>query len=64
MAEFVCVNDEEANCGTVTNINQAGKETWVHTGRPNAASRKNMIACADSGPTTFATPSTMEIVEP
>ena len=62
MPEFVCVNDEEFNCGVVTKrIHKFGKPDWVHTGEPNAPTMKGALFCDEFGQ-KVATPSTMEIV--
>jgi hypothetical protein len=60
MSEFVCVNDEEFNCGTVKKIERRGVTFWVHTGNPNASNRKDRVLC-DKNHHKGATPSTMEI---
>jgi hypothetical protein len=64
MAEYICVNDEEANCGTVHLIKDGDLELWVHTGYPRTR-LAGTYKCNESNTSDlFATPSTMEIVPP
>lgn len=65
MKEFVCVNDEKMNCGTVrltTSWGFGGPDLWVHTGNPNTKLNGyhwcDQVGVAELG----ATPSTMEVV--
>ena len=59
--EFICVNDETYNCGTVTQRTfKHGEPDWVHTGEPNAPKMKGRPFCDPDG-REIATPSTMEI---